>query len=233
MREHEIVEALAAVIKLADLLPRGNTNFAKDSVTDFWTNELANMELDRVRETCLVLARTRDWFPSFSEFLAAYDGVAAPCADIGIEIVGKIMRATRLYSGLWDVEQERPRDMDERLDKARAFIGEAGWNFIQDKGGWWDFCNNHAEASDFERANWAKAISVSYRQQRAFGPNAPAIGIPSPVPELKGPSIARQYLDAAKVSDKTLSIVPPPSPKAEPGKLSSLIADLKAGRKPA
>ncbi len=180
MNEREIEQAMTALIRTRKLYPAGNTDLADPDVYEYWADKvMASRDFSRVLEIIDKLPQTETFFPAIKVFCDMCDGVASKDDEVGMEIVSKIEKAVADIGASWEPANP-PIDMWAKLNRVRDIVGPMGWDFIQTRGGWWSFVNglDQSGLTDYQRNSWAKAITASYKQHRAFGPNPPPIGLP-------------------------------------------------------
>lgn len=243
MNEREIEQAMGFLVRTAKLYPTGSVDLGDPDVYEYWADKvMAPREFAHVMQIIEKFPQTETFFPTIKAFCDMYDGIASKDDDIGFQVVQKIRTAMRKHSVLWDLDGKHPSWWYERHAAAREYIGELGWAWVQDQGGWWQVCNGLADSSDFQWTSAAKTITGRYKQHRAFGENPPPIGLPAgPNPALNEAAdvidvqkiraahtsgAAAKFLEAASTTSKSSPPVP--------GKLKSfadqIAADIAAKR---
>lgn len=236
MTPEENQRAMMALVELSLIVTRSAPNFNVPVVFAYWADKvLVKVEFDAAMEACATFATTAKFFPCGVEFISACNGVVLEDDEIGREVVQKIRSAMRHrdMSVFWDLNGQHPWWWYDRHERAEEYIGPLGWAWVKQEGGWWQVCNGKCDASDYAWTDASKTITAQYKQQRAFGPNPPPIGIPGvPRPSLNESSdvIDVKQIRAAATSHvaaQCFEAVAAEKERADPKKLNGFIEGLK------
>ena len=164
-----LVEFRDTVVQLATVLPKYAPDFKNKDVIKGYYGALQDLDPTKLADACDLASKTLDEFPSIRKLLELSEGNILDEEEIAQDIASKIENAIRLYG--WPSP-----------GRAREYIGELGWEVVNQSNGWNEICDLNYDALPSARKRWRELAVNLYKNHRAFGEDK-RLAIPSKIPE--------------------------------------------------